>query len=93
MSSPHWKSRRQRVAGEKAMKNTEHNTESDRSNPSFNAEEFSSRKLMDLVDQNQNRERLDIDAEILTAVVSELTHRRHYLRELRDRGLLAPRAY
>jgi hypothetical protein len=46
-----------------------------------------------LVDQNQHRERLDIDTEMLMAVVTELTQRRHYLRELRDRGLLAPRAY
>ena len=75
------------------MQNTEHNTGSDNNSPPFKAEEFSSRKLMDLVDQNHSRERLDIDAEMLTAVVSELTHRRHYLRELRDRGLLAPRAY
>ena len=75
------------------MQNTQHNSRADKDNAPFNAEEFSSRKLMDLVDQNQHRERLDIDTEMLIAVVTELTQRRHYLRELRDRGLLAPRAY
>ncbi|MBL6698771.1 hypothetical protein PQZ11_06415 [Luminiphilus sp.] len=75
------------------MQNTQHNSRADKDNAPFNAEEFSSRKLMDLVDQNQHRERLDIDTEMLMAVVTELTQRRHYLRELRDRGLLAPRAY
>jgi len=75
------------------MQNTQHNSRADKDNATFNAEEFSSRKLMDLVDQNQHRERLDIDTEMLMAVVTELTQRRHYLRELRDRGLLAPRAY
>ena len=75
------------------MQNSQHNSSADKDNAPFNAEEFSSRKLMDLVDQNQHRERLDIDTEMLMAVVTELTQRRHYLRELRDRGLLAPRAY
>ena len=75
------------------MQNTQHNSRADKDNAPFNAEEFSSRKLMDLVDQNQHRERLDIDTEMLMAVVTELTQRRHYLRELRDRGLHAPRAY
>lgn len=75
------------------MQNTQHNSRANKDNAPFNAEEFSSRKLMDLVDQNQHRERLDIDTEMLMAVVTELTQRRHYLRELRDRGLLAPRAY
>jgi CBS-domain-containing membrane protein len=75
------------------MQNTRHNSRTDKDNAPFNAEEFSSRKLMDLVDQNQHRERLDIDTEMLMAVVTELTQRRHYLRELRDRGLLAPRSY
>ena len=75
------------------MQNTQHNSRADKDNAPFNAEEFSSRKLMDLVDQNQHRERLDIDTDMLMAVVTELTQRRHYLRELRDRGLLAPRAY
>jgi hypothetical protein len=56
----------------------------------FKAEEFSSRKLMELVDQNQKRR--DVDSDMLMAVVTELTQRRHFLRELRDRGLLAPRA-
>ena len=75
------------------MQNTQHNSRADKDNAPFNAEEFSSRKLMDLVDQNQHRERLDIDTEMLMAVVTELTQRRLDLRELRDRGLLAPRAY
>ena len=57
---------------------------------SFKAEEFSSRKLIELVDQNQKRR--DVDSDMLMAVVTELTQRRHFLRELRDRGLLAPRA-
>jgi hypothetical protein len=56
----------------------------------FKAEEFSSRKLIELVDQNQKRR--DVDSDMLMAVVTELTQRRHFLRELRDRGLLAPRA-
>ena len=75
------------------MRKTDNRVQNDRNNPPFNAEEFSSRKLMDLVDQNQGEQRLDADAEMLMAVVTELTQRRHYLRELRDRGLLAPRAY
>mgnify|MGYP001355313753 FL=1 len=75
------------------MQNTQPNSRADKNNAPFNAEEFSSRKLMDLVDQNQHRERLDIYTEMLIAVVTGLTQRRHYLRELRDRGLLAPRAY
>ncbi len=75
------------------MRKTDHRVQNERNNPPFNAEEFSSRKLMDLVDQNQGKQRLDADAEMLMAVVTELTQRRHYLRELRDRGLLAPRAY
>lgn len=75
------------------MRNTEHIRKSNGNKAPFNAEEFSSRKLMDLVDQNRGRERLETDSDMLMAVVTELTHRRHYLRELRDRGLLAPRAY
>ena len=58
----------------------------------FNAGEFSSRKLMDLVSGQRDGDRLTLDQEALDAVVSELANRRHYLRELRDRGLLAPRA-
>ena len=58
----------------------------------FNAGEFSSRKLMDLVSGQRDGDRLMLDQEALDAVVSELANRRHYLRELRDRGLLAPRA-
>lgn len=58
----------------------------------FNAGEFSSRKLIDIVTGDQANDRVTLDQEALDAVVSELTSRRHYLRELRDRGLLAPRA-
>ncbi|MEK9592286.1 MAG: hypothetical protein VW035_00170 [Luminiphilus sp.] len=58
----------------------------------FNAGDFSSRKLIDIVTGDQGNERVTLDQEALDAVVSELTSRRHYLRELRDRGLLAPRA-
>ena len=58
----------------------------------FNAGDFSSRKLMDIVTSEQDGSRLTLDQEALDAVVSELASRRHYLRELRDRGLLAPRA-
>ena len=47
----------------------------------FNAGDFSSRKLMELVSGG----RLTLDQEALDAVVSELASRRHYLRELRDR--------
>lgn len=72
------------------MRNTEHGNNSLWNNAPFKAEEFSSRKLMELVDQNQ--ERRDVDSVMLSAVVTELTQRRHFLRELRDRGLLAPRA-
>jgi len=58
----------------------------------FNAGDFSSRKLIDIVTGDQGNDRVALDQEALNAVVSELTSRRHYLRELRDRGLLAPRA-
>ena len=58
----------------------------------FNAGDFSSRKLIDIVTGVQGNDRVTLDEEALNAVVSELTSRRHYLRELRDRGLLAPRA-
>ena len=58
----------------------------------FNAGDFSSRKLIDIVTGDQGNDRVTLDEEALNAVVSELTSRRHYLRELRDRGLLAPRA-
>jgi hypothetical protein len=47
---------------------------------------------MDIVTSEQDGSRLTLDQEALDAVVSELASRRHYLRELRDRGLLAPRA-
>ena len=88
--SPHWKSRWQRVAGGEKMLTTEQVKNSQRDHAPFKAEEFSSRKLIELVDQNQ--ERRDVDTDMLVAVVTELTQRRHFLRELRDRGLLAPRA-
>ena len=58
----------------------------------FNAGDFSSRKLMELVSGERDGSRLVLDQEALDAVVSELASRRHYRRELRDRGLLAPRA-
>ena len=58
----------------------------------FNAGDFSSRKLIDIVTGDQGNDRVTLDQEALNAVVSGLTSRRHYLRELRDRGLLAPRA-
>jgi hypothetical protein len=58
----------------------------------FNAGDFSSRKLIDIVTGDQGNDRVTLDEEALNAVVCELTSRRHYLRELRDRGLLAPRA-
>ena len=57
----------------------------------FNAEDFSSRKLLDLVDEDPTNGRYLLDRDALQAVVSELASRRHYLQELRDRGLLAPR--
>lgn len=47
---------------------------------------------MNIVSGEQGSDRLTLDQEALDAVVSELASRRHYLRELRDRGLLAPRA-
>jgi len=73
------------VAGEE-NKMTQTNRET------FNAGDFSSRKLMELVSGERDGGRLRLDQEALDAVVSELASRRHYLRELRDRGLLAPRA-
>ena len=57
----------------------------------FNAGDFSSRKLMELVVSDRDNGRSTLDQDALDAVVSELASRRHYLRELRDRGLLAPR--
>lgn len=58
----------------------------------FNAGEFSSRKLLDLLDRRHDPREQALNASELEAVVQELSSRRHYLRELRDRGLLAPRA-
>ncbi len=58
----------------------------------FNAEDFSSRKLLDLVDETPSNGRFALDRDALQAVISELASRRHYLQELRDRGLLAPRS-
>ena len=58
----------------------------------FKASDLSSRKLMELVSGEAANDRVSLDQEALDAVVSELASRRHYLRELRDRGLLAPRA-
>jgi hypothetical protein len=58
----------------------------------FNAGDFSSRKLIELVLNDRASDRLTLDQETLDSVVSELASRRHYLRELRQRGLLAPRA-
>ena len=58
----------------------------------FNAGDFSSRKLIELVLDDRGSDRLTLDQEALDSVVSELASRRHYLRELRQRGLLAPRA-
>ena len=58
----------------------------------FNAGDFSSRKLIELVLGDRASDRLTLDQEALDSVVSELASRRHYLRELRQRGLLAPRA-
>ena len=58
----------------------------------FNARDFSSRKLMELVLDDRASDRLTLDQEALASVVAELASRRHYLRELRQRGLLAPRA-
>ena len=58
----------------------------------FNARDFSSRKLIELVLDDRGSDLLTLDQEALDSVVSELASRRHYLRELRQRGLLAPRA-
>ena len=58
----------------------------------FNARDFSSRKLIELVLDDRGSDRLTLDQEALDSVISELASRRHYLRELRQRGLLAPRA-
>jgi hypothetical protein len=58
----------------------------------FNAEDFSSRKLLDLVDEAPTSGRHALGRDALQAVISELASRRHYLQELRDRGLLAPRS-
>jgi hypothetical protein len=61
-------------------------------NTTFNAEDFSSRKLLDLVDETPSSGRHALGRDALQAVISELASRRHYLQELRDRGLLAPRS-
>ena len=61
-------------------------------NNTFNAEDFSSRKLLDLVDETPSKGRHALGRDALQAVISELASRRHYLQELRDRGLLAPRS-
>ena len=45
----------------------------------FNAGDFSSRKLIDIVTGDQGNDRVTLDQEALNAVVSELTSRRHYL--------------
>ena len=58
----------------------------------FNARDFSSRKLIELVLDDRGSDLLTLDQEALDSVISELASRRHYLRELRQRGLLAPRA-
>jgi len=60
-------------------------------NNTFNAEDFSSRKLLDLVDEAPCKGRHALGRDALQAVIAELASRRHYLQELRDRGLLAPR--
>ena len=60
-------------------------------NNTFNAEDFSSRKLLDLVDEAPCKGRHALGRYALQAVIAELASRRHYLQELRDRGLLAPR--
>ena len=60
-------------------------------NNTFNAEDFSSRKLLDLVDEAPCKGRHALGQDALQAVIAELASRRHYLQELRDRGLLAPR--
>jgi len=44
-----------------------------------------------LVDNAKRKNRLSQDKDMISAVVAELTTRRHYLRELRDHGLLSPR--
>ena len=62
-------------------------------NNSFNAGEFSSRKLLEMVDNQKSAEQERLNGPEIEAVVRELATRRHYLRELRDRGLLAPRAH
>ena len=59
-------------------------------NNTFNAEDFSSRKLLDLVDEAPCKGRHALGRDALQAVIAELASRRHYLQELRDRGLLAP---
>ena len=78
----------QQQTGGKAMKKK---TTSNRVN-TFKAEDFSSRKLLDLVDEAPSNGRRALDRESLQAAISELASRRHYLQELRDRGLLAPRS-
>ena len=61
-------------------------------NTTFNAEDFSSRKLLDLVDEAPSSGRHALGRDALQAVISERASRRHYLQELRERGLLAPRS-
>lgn len=51
----------------------------------FNAEELCSRKLWEIVNRRDTR---DNTPEALQAALDELAERRHYLKQLRDLGIL-----
>lgn len=54
----------------------------------FNASEFCSRKLLELVERSVADEPPVLSREERDAALVELTQRRHYLTELADRGLI-----
>jgi len=54
----------------------------------FNASEFCSRKLLELVERSTVDDPPVLSREERDAALVELTQRRHYLTELADRGLI-----
>lgn len=51
----------------------------------FNPREFCSRKLLEVIDTNDQRQ---VTKHTVTAAVAELRARKDYLKELKDRGLI-----
>jgi hypothetical protein len=71
----------------KVMENTRNGTMNTQSNNNFNATEFCSQKLWEMVSGNHNS---TSHAE-LEAAVAELADRRHYLAELEQLGVFGER--